>query len=42
MNEMLEYNVTEYLLSLGKTIIMVTHNNKENYLNLFDYIIEMK
>ena len=42
MNERLEYNVTEYLLSLGKTIIMVTHNNKENYLNLFDYIIEMK
>ena len=42
MNEMLEYNVTEYLLSLGKMIIMVTHNNKENYLNLFDYIIEMK
>ena len=42
MNDKLEYSVTEYLLSLGKTVIMVTHNINEKYLNMFDYIIEMK
>lgn len=41
MNSTLENIITEYILRMGKTIIMVTHNNKMEYLKLFDHIINL-
>lgn len=41
LNKELEYIVTEQLLKLGKTVIMITHNVDDNYLELFDAVIFM-
>lgn len=41
MNRELEYEVTKKLLGLKKTVIMITHNSEQNYLDLFDETIQI-
>ena len=41
MNKELEYKVTERLLEMGRTIIMITHNSDEGYLKLFDNVVNI-
>lgn len=41
MNKELEYKVTERLLGMGRTIIMITHNSDERYLELFDNVVNI-
>ena len=41
MNKELEYEVTERLLGMGRTIIVITHNSDEMYLKLFDNVVNL-
>ena len=40
-NKDLEERLTKELLNSGKTIIMATHNIKEEYLKMFDNVISL-
>ena len=39
MDKSLEYQVCQWLFNTDKTVIMITHNINDNFLNLFDEVI---